>query len=93
MACSILLVVKRPDEHEDWKVNNRYNDEYNALVNTLKQLPQGGHIRLLAEGTVLLPLDHGLQGVLEVLRSLRSLPYTYTVLTEDTEWYEVTNKV
>jgi hypothetical protein len=93
MTYSILLVVKRPDEHDNWKENNRYNDEYNALVNTLKQLPQDGHIQLLAENTVLLRLDQGLQGVLNVLKALRSLPYTYTILPEDTKWYEATNKV
>lgn len=93
MAYSILLSVKKPDETKNWKVSHQLNAEYNDLVKTLKELPQNEDIQLLSEGTVLLQLDHGLQGLLGVLNSLGTLSYTYIILPEDTKWYEATNKV
>lgn len=67
---------------------------YDNFVSILAGLEkQNAGLRLLSQSSVLLPLNDTLQNVLEVLRALRDLPYTYTILTEDTQWHEATNKV
>jgi hypothetical protein len=85
MAYSILLTVKRPDEVKD----RNGAVEYANFQNILEGLTtQNKEIQWLAEGTILLRIDHGLQPLMEVLKSLRHLPYIYTILTEETKWYE-----
>ena len=88
MTYSILLTVKRPDES-----NRLLYGEYENFVNILLELKkQKKDLRLLTESCVLLPLDKSLHGLSTVLRYLRELPYTYTILPGDNEWLEGTNK-
>ena len=88
MTYSILLAVTKPDG-----TNYKIGQEYDNCVYMLAEIEkQKRGLRLLTEGCALLPLDKGLQDVLDVLKALRTLPYTYTILTEDTKWHEGTNK-
>ena len=86
---SILLTVKRPDvvDHDNIE---KYDELYRILEGLAKR---NEAIRLLAESTILLPLNPGLQDVADVVNSIKRLPYTYTILAEDHKWYEATNKV
>jgi hypothetical protein len=93
MIYSILLTVKKPEQTENWKTDNKLNAEYAALLRTLQQVSKRNEdVKLLTESSVLLPLNHGLKDVAEVVTCLGSLPYSYTILTEDTKWIEVPNK-
>jgi len=86
---SILLIVKKPSVGDHNNV-----EKYDKLVRILEGITtQNKDIRLFAEGTILLPLSHGLQGILDVLKSLKDLPYTYTILAEETLWHEAVNIV
>ena len=89
MSQSILLVVKKPDG-SNYKTGQDYDNCGHILADIEKQ-KRG--LRLLTEGCALLPLDVGLQDVLDVLKAVRNLPYTYTILTENNLWYEGTNIV
>ena len=86
---SILLTVKKPDESE-----NQASRNYFQFLNVAENLSkQNKDCRLLAENTILLPLNKGLRDVADVVSSIRSLPYTYTILTEDTLWYSAEHKI
>jgi hypothetical protein len=89
MTYSILLVVKKPDG-----TNYKIDQEYDNCVYILSGIEkQKRGLQMLTEGCALLPLDKGLQDVLDVLKAVRTLPYTYTILSEDTKWYEGISKV
>jgi len=84
---SILLTVKKPDAQ-----NHMLVEQYGNLVRTLEGLAkQNKEIRLLAESTILLPLNKGLQEVADVVNALKHLPYTYAIQAEDLQWYEAAN--
>ena len=86
---SILFSVKRPDEQ-----NQKSIGIYNGLVNTMKNLAtQDKTIVLLSESAILLPLTHGLQDVVDVVNSTKSLPYTYAIVTEDLQLIDTVSKV
>jgi|GEM_PF-2186144 hypothetical protein len=83
---SILVIVGKPDPAKG-------QDAYalNACIAGLEALAKRNtDIRLLGESTILLPLSGGLPGVCDVVHCVESshLTYTYTILTEDTEWHE-----
>jgi hypothetical protein len=93
MTYSILLTVPQPKKVNDYKVDNRHTEEYDALPRVLSEAcKRNAGLRLLQDRAVLIPISHGLQGLLDVLKAVRSLPYTYSVLTEETEWCDGTNK-
>jgi hypothetical protein len=85
MTYSILLVVVRPNitNHKEQSIWN------GGLIELAALAKQNEDIQLLGESTVQLPLNHGLQGISDVVRCLdsRGLKYTYTVLTGDVEWH------
>ena len=84
---SILLTAKKPDV-----ADHNHTETYNKFVRILGGITkQNKDIRLLAEGAILIPLFPGLQGILDVLKSLKDLPYSYTILTQETLWHEATN--
>jgi len=86
---SILLTVKRPDARDHDNIGR-----YNKLFQTLEGIAsQNKDIRLFAESTILLPLNSGLQALVDVVNSIKRLPYNYVILTEETRWHEATNKV
>lgn len=86
---SILLAVKKPDVADHKKL-----PIYEGIVNTMKNLANKDKtIRLLSEGALLLPLNHGLQDVVDVVNSIKSFPYTYAILTEDCKWHEAVSRV
>jgi hypothetical protein len=92
MTYSILLTVKKPEKTKNYKDDDRYEKEYDALRNFLQEMSlQNKGIRFLAETTLLLPLDYGLHDLADVVKMIRSLPYTYAVLTEDTKCYNAAN--
>lgn len=87
MNYSILLDVKKPDA-----VDYNNIEKYDKLVRISESITaRNKNSRLLAESNLLLPLSHGLHDVLDALKSLKDLPYTYTVLTEGTLWHEAVN--
>lgn len=89
MTYSILLAVNKPEGN-----NHQHQQEYYNFLRILEDIEkQNKGLQRLTDSCVLLPLNKGLQGVRDVLNSLRSLPYTYTILTEDTKWHEATNQV
>uniref|UniRef100_A0A6H1ZSF4 Uncharacterized protein n=1 Tax=viral metagenome TaxID=1070528 RepID=A0A6H1ZSF4_9ZZZZ len=86
---SILLAVKKPEplDHKNLEIFDR-------IVNTMKNLAtQDKTIVLLGEGAILLPLDKGLQHVVDVVNSTRSLPYTYAIVTQDLQLIDTVSKV
>jgi len=87
MNISILLVVKKPDAHEQ-----QARQKYDHIVEVLAGISRRNKdIRLLAENTMLLPLNAGLQDVVAVVNAFGGLSYTYTIFHEDIEWHEVAN--
>ncbi len=89
MNYSILLVLKKPNGD-----SYGHSDDYNKCVSQLEALAnQNAAVGLLGESTILLPLNQELTGVADVVCAIGDLPYTYTILTEDTKWNEITKKV
>jgi len=88
MNYSILLTVKKPDEQ-----NNKLFGQYEKFVRILEDIQmQNKGNRLLQEGTILLPLNTGLNHVADAVKAIRNLPYTYAIVPEDIIWIEVLNK-
>ncbi len=77
---SILLVVKKAD-------TNTYTGCASRLEALASRTPT---VQILGENTLLIPLNEGLTALYDVLYTIDNLSYTYTILTQDTEWHEGT---
>ena len=89
MAPSILLVFEKRDTLNE-KNNPRWQDCVTKLANIAEQ---NKDIQLLGENVLLLPLQNNLRGIYDAVRNLGSLPYKYTILTEELQWHEVSSPI
>jgi len=93
MEYSILLSVPAPKKLNDFRIDNVRDAEYAALPDVLSEAcKRNASLQLLQDRVVLIPISHGLQGLLDVLKGVRSLPYKYVILTEETRWCDGINK-
>jgi len=76
MAYSLLLCVKKPENDE--------NDFYSNFVKTCEGIyKQNRGLQILNESSLLIPLNDTLQVLTDVLKAIKDLSYTYTMLNED----------
>ncbi len=90
MAYSILLMVEKPDDVKERDKGAKYANFQFRLQGLIQR---NKDIRVLSEGAILLPIDHGLQDLADLVQSISELFYTYIVLTDKTPLLSLEGKV
>ena len=85
-APSVLLVFDAPDVVVATKNKLDRESWQDAVKKLAEKAKYNTAIRRLGENVLLLPLNDGLQGVVDVVQTLGTLKYKYAILSEDIEW-------
>ena len=90
MPYSILLIVKIPEKTENTRKDEIYEANYRQCLFELQQIAsQNKGIEWLGQGALRFQIGGSLKGLSDVVRKIGSLPYTYTISPDKTEWHEV----
>lgn len=87
---SILLVIKQPDSHFSPKPNMQEEISYREIVTKITELSKSNtNIQLLGDNVLLISIDSTLGPLSQVVSTLGTFPYEYTILSEDLSWHAV----
>ena len=90
MAYSMVLIVRTPKITGNEGIDRKNASDYTSCVYEIEELAkQNESLEWLGRGVIRLQLNGSLKGLSDAVRKIGSLPYTYTISPEETQWHEV----